>query len=211
MQLLLRKVESPQIDIAARFPGYTVVGPKSGWFYPVPETQTVLVAPSFGTLAKNVAAHLKSNGVPTPAKLGSVIEDWWCANVDDTDCEEDDGRHARAIAVDTAARRFLDFCANWIAQGGGLVEQAEANRRAAICAACPLNQRLKACGNCFWRNLLKGTFALLSRRSTPQDEKLLQCGACSCELRLKVHFPKEAMQDPDVEWATGCWMLPDPS
>lgn len=207
MKTLLRKVESPiGLNAVERFPGYIQSGSKDGWFYPVHETQTVFVAASFGNLVKLVAAHLKGNRLEVPVNLTAVIETWWCENVDGASCEESDGRREKAMKADGAARRFLNFAKDWIAQGGGLVAQEEANRRAEICKNCPLNQHLENCTGCFWRNLLKGAFAMFSRRSTPHDAKLKQCGACSCELKLKVWFPKESMQDDTVEWHESCWM-----
>jgi hypothetical protein len=95
------------------------------------------------------------------------------------------------------------------------VEQAEAERRAAICAACPLNLP----GN-FWERLigdiadtarhwmrLKSSMAL----RTAKDSQLHLCDACGCPLTTKVwvhldHIRKHT--DPEVfkELHEKCWI-----
>jgi hypothetical protein len=65
--------------------------------------------------------------------------------------------------------------------------QSEAERRAAICAACPLNtatakgSAIEEAEDAAMRDMVEG-------RGTSKDDKLGRCGACSCQIRTIVHL-----------------------
>lgn len=209
---LIRAIESPRFDrsaIASRFPGYTLIGARSGWFYPVEQTRCVLIATAWPSLVKIVRSHLEGNAVPLPADLNATMEDWWCRNVDGTDCAEppDPAAMARAMSLQTRAARFLRTAIAWMMGGGGLVAQEEAERRAAICAGCPLNLDIRCSGGCLFVSLLNRAMQMFSTRTTANDHKLQSCGACGCALRAAIHLPLSAMQYPELDgaWAEGCW------
>ncbi len=98
---------------------------------------------------------------------------------------------ALAEKLAAGARTITD----WMGEGATPVDGEKAAARAHVCAACPLNQPGDL-SNFFVRSaseLLKQqieTFKQLSM-TTPDDDRLGVCAACSCPLRLKVHVPVE--------------------
>lgn len=106
----------------------------------------------------------------------------------------------------------------WRASGEPPVSQEQANKRAAVCAVCPLNDPQD------WTAWFTKPAAELIKRqveeiqglklTTPFDDKLHCCTACHCPLRVKVW--------PGIEWlvkrlspeqtarlrqAPNCWIL----
>lgn len=84
---------------------------------------------------------------------------------------------------------------DWITSGAEAVPKEQAERRAATCAKCPLNGKggwekwfTVAVSNAIRAALRhKKEFNL----STPDDDKLGVCEACTCPMTLKVHVPFE--------------------
>ena len=107
---------------------------------------------------------------------------------------------------------------DWIDSGEPAVEQEEADHRAGICVACPLNGQggLEVWFTAPASEAIKRQFQKLEARklATPHDATLGICSACSCPMRLKVwtpmHFIKEHLS-PDViaELRNGkdCWIV----
>jgi hypothetical protein len=90
----------------------------------------------------------------------------------------------------------------WITSADEAVPQEQSNKRAAVCVACPLNEK----GD--WKRFFtvpasEAIQAALSVRmgmklSTDYDDKLSVCTACSCPLKLKVHMKlAEIVKDLD--------------
>ena len=82
---------------------------------------------------------------------------------------------------------------DWLESGEPAVSQEQAEQRAAICVACPMNGKG---GLEEWfvkpaAAAIKMQFSKLSERklSTSQDDKLNVCVGCLCPLKLKVHTP----------------------
>ena len=79
---------------------------------------------------------------------------------------------------------------DWLSSGGPPVEQALADKRAAICATCPKNAE----GS--WYTVAPATLikeTLEARKDlkleTPSDSQLKSCAVCKCLMRLKVWVP----------------------
>lgn len=85
--------------------------------------------------------------------------------------------------------------------------QEEAERRAAICAGCPLNKAETWCAGCFMKALMGRVASMLGGWATSSDAKLKSCGVCGCKLSLKVWVPKGVMKYPDLKdrWPEWCW------
>lgn len=83
-----------------------------------------------------------------------------------------------------------------------LVDPVEAQRRADICATCPMKTPVVGCGVCV--SALK-LFIKPSVQLDPQPPR--GCSACLCYLPLKVWIPREVLGDAgEFEFAEGCWM-----
>jgi hypothetical protein len=101
-------------------------------------------------------------------------------------------------------QRFLFSMIQWVAGGRKLVEQDEAERRAAICATCPKNVDLHiACPSCVKLDALiaetKGD------RATSLDASLRNCEVCRCFLPTKVWYPTEAIAKKGLSFPEWCW------
>jgi hypothetical protein len=83
----------------------------------------------------------------------------------------------------------------WIKSGTEAVAPEISEKRAGICAACPMNQQgdLTSIFTVPVSNAIRAALNTRSewKLSTTQDEKLNVCGICNCPLKLLVHCPIE--------------------
>ena len=89
-----------------------------------------------------------------------------------------------------------------------LVDPAEAERRAVICASCPMNVPIEGCVMC--KTILRKIAEYVGARTTPHCNLLQGCGVCGCELKVAVWVDLETQQqaiDPETNAAfpSGCW------
>lgn len=101
---------------------------------------------------------------------------------------------------------------DWLTSGGAPVAQELANKRAAVCVACPKN----VAGAWFTTapaELIKKTLEARKdlKLETPHDAALKSCDVCRCLMRLKVHTPLEfilAKTKPEImsEFPAHCWI-----
>lgn len=122
---------------------------------------------------------------------------------------------SRVVAAAGTIKRAAQGTAvvlDWLTSGGPPVAQALANKRAAICVACPMNVQ----GDWFTvapAELIKST--LESRKDlkleTPSDSNLKSCNVCKCLMRLKVWVPldfitKNTKPEIMAEFPLNCWI-----
>ena len=101
---------------------------------------------------------------------------------------------------------------DWLQSGGHPVAQELADRRAAICVACPKN----VAGEWYTVAPAEIIKAALQARAdlkleTPSDAQLKSCDVCKCLMRLKVWTPLEPILQrtrPEVmaEFPPHCWI-----
>lgn len=101
---------------------------------------------------------------------------------------------------------------DWLTSGGAPVAQELANKRAAICVACPKNVD----GSWFTTapaELIKSTLEARKdlKLETPSDAALKSCDVCKCLNRLKVWCPLShivAKTRPEImaEFPSNCWI-----
>ena len=101
---------------------------------------------------------------------------------------------------------------DWLASGGAPVTPELAEKRAAICAACPQNQP----GDWYTEAPAEIIKSALDARqdlklSTTHDAELKSCQICRCLLTLKVHTPLEFIvhrTKPEImaEFPSHCWI-----
>lgn len=116
-----------------------------------------------------------------------------------------------AVGIKRAAqgtRVILD----WLTSGGAPVDQETANKRAAICVACPMNVK----GSWYTvapAEIIRETLSARSdlKLQTPNDDKLESCDVCKCLMRLKVWTPLHFIKDrtpADImaEFPPNCWI-----
>jgi hypothetical protein len=82
---------------------------------------------------------------------------------------------------------------HWLSSGAEAVPAELSEKRAGVCAACPMNQQgdLTRFFTVPASNAIRAAINTRSewKLSTTQDEKLSTCSVCSCPLKLLVHCP----------------------
>jgi len=105
-------------------------------------------------------------------------------------------------------RRFISTVARAAMTLQPLESQGEANRRAHICATCPLNVPIEGCEVC--KSALRKVSEYIGDRKVDDCNLLQGCGVCGCELRLAVwvnlRAQQEAMDLPtNALFPNHCW------
>ena len=102
-------------------------------------------------------------------------------------------RGGAAGAKISNAKAGINAISSWLGSGLKPVAKELASARAAVCSNCPLNVD----GN-FWTRMAGEAGAAVKllveaknemKLTTPSDDKLLSCDACSCWLQTKVWVP----------------------
>ena len=110
---------------------------------------------------------------------------------------------AHALAALTAEYLF----------GNPLVDQAEAERRAAICARCNYNQEVRACLNCNGLTNIKNLIhKAVGDNKTSMDASLWNCRTCTCSLKTIVWIKGDILEKGFTENQRArspghCWKL----
>jgi hypothetical protein len=214
MQELIRKNTIPKEfnreKLKELFPTATIVGDVYGFFYHVEATNTVFVSYGWRDLTKTVQEHLVGNGIEIPVNLALIMQATFCQYRPDL-CVERSAEAEERVGAFLMMKRFYNSAVKpYLA--GQLVDQEEANRRAAICATCPKNtdKLVEFCVSCSTRSLVGHINQFLTSRHTPSDPLLKTCQICSCDLKMKCWCPKSSMDEPELrdKWPTDhpCWM-----
>ena len=106
---------------------------------------------------------------------------------------------------------------DWLGAGGNPVSRELAEKRAAVCVACPLNETgswyteapaevIRAAVKA-WQTLKGSSFAF----ETSQGDKLKSCAVCKCKLPLKVfvgldHIVQKTKPEVMAELPSHCWI-----
>jgi hypothetical protein len=186
--------------------------PPGEFRYQQPETGFKVQTRSWSQMLQQVHSHRVAN-------FGCDIQEGWQARLEHDYCLQNnlDGTQwcsdEKYYAPDESRplhwsdiQRFLFSMIQWVAGGRKLVEQDEAERRAAICATCPKNVDLHvACPSCVKLDALiaetKGD------RATSLDASLRNCEVCRCHNSTAVFFPLESMSNKGLNFPDHCWKL----
>lgn len=191
------------------FPG--VVPPGAYRFY-VGETDTEITASPYDVkqLKRLVRDHLKANGIERDEpEFTEWFEHELCAQLmlSSEYCEgADDAYKPKTIRIGDVVR-FAKAVAKWTAKKFKCVPKEEAERRAKICASCPMNRPVRCLG---CANIMPELMRVIGGRTTSMDKRLKSCMACSCALRAMVHLPGKILRDTSPEGAVyyeKCWKL----
>lgn len=172
--------------------GFHFVDPDSGFEYSKPYR-------TFEELHDHVKSYRTQNRLHEIEDFRRIWENWIC---------QEFGMEKSCCPVeDNIARNFEQYLSGAKAfvrrkvSSEPLVDQAEAERRAATCVDCTKNQgnmghRLgQMYTDRFMIHLTKG-------KRTSLDAKLFTCSVCTCLMRPKVHFPAsevaESLGDTDI-------------
>lgn len=103
---------------------------------------------------------------------------------------------------------------DWLGDGGNPVPKEQAQHRANVCAACPMNYK----GAWIWN--MATAIAIASQmklRRTMQisledEDKIGICEVCGCQLKLKVHVPfmhiyRHTSEQQFSKFPEMCWQI----
>ena len=190
----------------------THVVPPGNWIYRVPETGVEIIAGSWQQLQTFVEEHYKANAIPVPKNIIDLLVEFSCRR--GADCSFDDVeipkvQGTRSFQIGDVVK-FSMSLAHGLTIGGGKVDPAEANRRAAICASCIYNRQPHGCSSCNSRIIKETVKVLASHGSTQYDNQLQSCEFCGCFVRSMVWFPIETLRkfsDPaeNKNLPAHCW------
>jgi hypothetical protein len=167
-----------------------------GWKFKVPHTGNTITGGEYFDLWKNVRSHYKANGY-TPI-TEHEFQDILCQNapygadfcVPYDPADPVPKPQKRGTTIDHLIR-FAKAMKNALTKGGGaIVPKEEAERRAAICARCPMNGKAAGCTPC--RGLLNYVSKAIGNLKTSFDNRLQACTVCGCELRVSVWVDLES-------------------
>lgn len=175
--------------------------------------------PSYTDFIHACRKHCISNTIPIGAQWEEGIQNQLCATLDGDWCNEYGLPVRKSGGFGTQFHEVLQgtrTLLSWkIKHGGKLVETEEAQRRAAICVACPMNQPAIGCSSCNMETLRQAVILVVGGAQTAYDSQLKTCFVCGCELRAKVHLPLKCLQDqmsPEQKARLPgfCWLVPSP-
>jgi len=185
--------------------------PPGGWYFTIEQTGLKITGPSAFTLQRRVKAHMVANSLPIPEDFPAWFEDAMCRQMDlgrpfcgqtPKNPPPSGVKHLSLALVE----RFIKTVALTI-KGRKLVPQEEAERRAAICVACPMNTTIGGCRSCY--AIARPLKALLGNRTT--EAKPAYCRACGCDLSAKCWIPNDVLNKAEfghnLDYAPGCWRL----
>ena len=188
--------------------------PRGGFHFDVIETGVTIKASSIARLKAMVRSHFDANRLRVPPDFDSIIETtacrnlgehanhWCCDTADGSPYEARPARRSRWTAADVL--RFARTVKDWgLKTGFAFVDQAEATRRASICATCPMNVRIAGCLGCAGVEAL--VTSMKGDRKTPDDIRLETCDVCGCYLKAKVWLPDDALDNSGLTYPSHCW------
>jgi len=153
-----------------------------------PLTGNRINAVTWDHLMSKVREQRRANGAPIGLELEDEVEQWACvAHPDEVEVVDPRLPVRRSLGLDDVIRGTKVLAAFKLA-GSPLVAQAEADRRAAICARCPMNvgwsQSCSVCGK-----VEAAVQAVVGNVRTAHDQQLFACSICGCSLKAAVHLP----------------------
>lgn len=197
----------------------TSISPSGGWKIKHPVTGVEFKHYDYNAIRKSYTSHSIANNV-------MLCPDWeeefisemckqnphWgksCIRTSMKNIEK------RSLSL-TAVLSFLNMMKNWALKSmsgkKAFVSQEEAERRADICASCPMNGELHfGCGACM-AGVLSLIHSILGDRKTSRDNELGACLVCSCSLKAAIHIPVDVQQSglpdhlkDDFKKIKHCW------
>lgn len=181
--------------------------PPGGFRYVDPEDGFLAHAWAYVDWVNVQMAHLQANQRSIPPNLGELMQTQLCQSLQPGWCKYDDPSRPRPSTVmgwnDVLAG--VKTFSRWMAAGAKYVPQAEADRRASVCAKCYLNVNIEGCSGC-----QAAVQEVVRDKHSKFDNSLRACAVCKCFLKAKVHFPMDILDteaDKVQEMYPGfCWL-----
>lgn len=188
--------------------------PPGGFWYVQEETKLRMEDENLDLLVAKVVSHRIHKGLDRIDRDGVKleIERQICQRLTEDQCQregpEDPWNPVRPETVTplkvTDVMKASAALFKWFVTGREMVSQEEANRRAAICQACPLNLTLSGCKcSIFYKTVAK---LVAGDRNI---NGLGVCGVCGCSLKALVNLPEAAILESHegrkLDFPQWCW------
>jgi hypothetical protein len=183
--------------------------PPTQWRYVEMETGYLFEGIDYEDLVRKVRVHRDYKGLPSDlATVQELVDTQLCLTLPDGVCRRGPGDipqiEDRTHAISgVQIMNFNKALFTFLKEGMSFEEKEEAERRADVCAKCPLNKSLKQC-SC-------STFYKVVEKMIPEhrrDRRISVCAACGCSLQAKVNMPGsvlKASSDPALAFPEWCW------
>jgi len=157
----------------------------------IPEIGMVGNGMNFEALLRSIREWRRANSMPIGLDFENEVEREVCAKYS-VECDDHPTTKPRKQRLSLATvLRGTNVLLSFKLAGSPYVSQEEANRRAAICAACVWNQDYaKPCGgNC--GGLKEVVSKIIGHAKTDYDDRLKSCGICGCVAQAHCWLPLE--------------------
>jgi hypothetical protein len=163
----------------------------------------------WGDLVSNCQKVTVELGRVPPPDLPMRIENALCSRLaGDPNCVPCSHVASQSVNFGSIVR-WVRAMYSFATQGGfQLVDQEEAERRAEICAKCPMQVSTSGCWGC--KGIAGMLPAIAGARKTPYDGQLKACGVCGCYNAVSVHLPKDVQEAEGLNFPDWCWKKPSP-
>jgi hypothetical protein len=183
--------------------------------YLVPHTGVLLKESHISSLMDLIRRHLDANKFTDAVVTREEVEDYNARIMIKNDpecCEEypEPPIGSRTLGLADVIRFTRTMFSNAVG-GFQRVDQAEADRRAEICANCPMNFQIGGCRSCYHSGAAAALIgSLTGDKVTPSDERLHSCKICGCFNKAQIWFPLEDLRDAidptlNSQLPSGCW------
>jgi hypothetical protein len=153
---------------------------------------------TFEMLMTGILKYRKANAIPCGLGLEEEVEREICAKYP-AECAEGSAlipKREGKITFSDIIHGTKVMLRHKLA-GSPLVDETEAIRRAAICAACPNNVPFESSCSSLCGELKDLVISLIGSKSTPSDGALKSCAVCKCYAAAAAWVPLE-FQLPDL-------------
>jgi hypothetical protein len=156
---------------------------------------TVIMGADVKTWYGKIRKHYADNGYPLPDDYKEIAQDQYCRTCGEPGwCKYENGAGFVGTNVNITLNDLLNGMNVLVAiakEPDPLVDQETADRRAAICAACPANVFVPGCAPCVGiSNLVVG---IKGKKTTRADAFLKTCGLCKCSNEAQVWVKHEIL------------------
>lgn len=177
--------------------------PPNGWQCVCPVTGVPISAPSYSLLLAASEAAMAERGITPPNDIAMQIQNAICQSASWKYCKPC-RKGDVAIGFGQVVRWARAMWRLWKNHNFELVDPAEAERRASICAGCEFNVSTPAgCFGC--KGIGTMVNSIRGKRSTSRDIQLGSCAKCGCFLQLLVWMPIDVVAEDAANLPDHCW------
>lgn len=180
-----------------------------------PLTKLEVSGPTLKAVLRMVMESRRANGVPCGLEIEQEVEQWICAKYA-AECKSVDPRvfTHRPLTLSHIVAGSRVMLSQWF-NGRKVVERAEAERRAQICAGCPMNVKFdKPCGG-LCPELASVVSGITGAQGTQYDWQLNSCAVCRCFLQAAIWVERETQWNvldentkEQFNAVANCWKKP---